>query len=48
MRSSSQLALRKQITREINHLKWLQQHLPKSKQQQRSKQRITHLLTVEH
>jgi len=41
------LALRKQLQRERQHIKWLEQHLPHSRQLNTARQRVAQLQVLE-
>ena len=47
MRSKSVLALRKQLQRERQHIKWLLQHLPHSRQLNTARTRVAQLFVLE-
>ena len=47
MRVKSVLALRKQLQRERQHIKWLEQHLPHSGQLNTARQRVAQLQVLE-
>ena len=47
MRSKSVLALRKQLQRERQHIKWLLQHLPHSRQLNSARTRVAQLFVLD-
>ena len=47
MRVKSVLALRKQLQRERQHIKWLQQHLPHSRQFYSARTRVAQLQVLD-
>ena len=47
MRVKSVVALRKQLQRERQHINWLEQHLPHSRQLNSAQQRIAQLCVLE-
>ena len=47
MRVKSVLALRKQLQRERQHIKWLEQHLPHSRQLYSARTRVAQLFVLD-